>query len=514
MSVRRDKKMQWKTSSESESELKPDEYATDDDDDGGCGGWESQITLNLRLLNFQKSVEQPFAKWVQFVAQEAGKRIEIGQRVYKHHHYLFHRLAWDHFVHVIDNQRSTRVIMSRIVTRLGHRHMKCSFDRYAEAVGVVVELRRRMARVLARWTQLRQHRAFGAWLENLPPPVVTCSSVFSHHLAEAEEAEVNFKAMHERLHSLIQENMHGRQTCLDHTEHANARVAAEAERRLEICRRTVKRMLKHQLNLAWNHFVHSISSIQINRHILQSVLVRMQHRVLARAFDYYARAVHDRLEHRAKLLQAVARWREKELARTFGLWVEYMDMITEERETDRAEEVNETIMLELLDATKQAHYCVDDEVARRIQMAKRILKQMLHLHVLKSWNMFLAGLACVKHVRQVVRRVLARMTQRALVSAFSTLFLNVQRVREKEMVATRVLARWSNTCIYNTLHRWIDAHDAIMMQRLADKQFEQHTDLPEQKDLVAQRNLPAQIQPRQLTKCGCWPRRPPREAVV
>jgi len=240
----------------------------------------------------------------------------------------------------------------------------------------------------------------------------------------------------------------------------------------------------------------------------------MQHRVLARAFDYYARAVHDRLEHRAKLLQAVARWREKELARTFGLWVEYMDMITEERETDRAEEVNETIMLELLDATKQAHYCVDDEVARRIQMAKRILKQMLHLHVLKSWNMFLAGLACVKHVRQVVRRVLARMTQRALVSAFSTLFLNVQRVREKEMVATRVLARWSNTCIYNTLHRWIDAHDAIMMQRLADKQFEQHTDLPEQKDLVAQRNLPAQTQPRQLTKCGCWPRRPPREAVV
>jgi len=128
--------------------------------------------------------------------------------------------------------------------------------------------------------------------------------------------------------------------------------------------------------------------------------------------------------------------------------------------------------------------------------------------------MFLAGLACVKHVRQVVRRVLARMTQRALVSAFSTLFLNVQRVREKEMVATRDLARWSNTCLYNTLHCWIDAHDAIIMQRLADKQSKQHTDLPVQRDLPAQRNLPAQVKAKQFTKCGCWPRRPPREAVV
>lgn len=45
-------------------------------------------------------------------------------------------------------------------------------------------------------------------------------------------------------------------------------------------------------------------------------------------------------------------------------------------------------MGELLDATKQAHYMVDAEVARRIQIAKQVLRRLMLHHLSLAWAHF------------------------------------------------------------------------------------------------------------------------------
>ena len=66
---------------------------------------------------------------------------------------------------------------------------------------------------------------------------------------------------------------------------------AEAERRIAMCKRVVQRMLRHQLLMAWNMFVDTLREMQHNRETVRRVLLRMQYRQLAGAFDCYAGAV-------------------------------------------------------------------------------------------------------------------------------------------------------------------------------------------------------------------------------
>ena len=55
----------------------------------------------------------------------------------------------------------------------------------------------------------------------------------------------------------------------------------DAERRIEMCKRVVKRMLRHQLSMAWNEFVDNVYEVKANRKTVKRVLVRMTHRQLA-----------------------------------------------------------------------------------------------------------------------------------------------------------------------------------------------------------------------------------------
>jgi septal ring factor EnvC (AmiA/AmiB activator) len=80
---------------------------------------------------------------------------------------------------------------------------------------------------------------------------------------------------------------------------------AEAERRIEMCKRVVRRMLKHQLLMAWNMLVDTVRETQHNRETVRKVLSRMQHRQLAGAFDCNARAVNMLVAQRKNLAISV-----------------------------------------------------------------------------------------------------------------------------------------------------------------------------------------------------------------
>ena len=55
-------------------------------------------------------------------------------------------------------------------------------------------------------------------------------------------------------------------------------VAREAERRMEVCRRALKRMLRQQLAASWNAFVATVMTRKSNREAVDKVLSTMRHR--------------------------------------------------------------------------------------------------------------------------------------------------------------------------------------------------------------------------------------------
>ena len=112
---------------------------------------------------------------------------------------------------------------------------------------------------------------------------------------------------------------------------------AEAERRIEMCKRVVKKMLRHQLSMAWNEFVECVLTTKENRETVRRVLARMQHRQLAGAFDCFAGAVETIVAQRDQIAKSVVKWRAPGVKRAVDRWLEYMDMMAQER----AEEAQE-----------------------------------------------------------------------------------------------------------------------------------------------------------------------------
>jgi hypothetical protein len=193
----------------------------------------------------------------------------------------------------------------------------------------------------------------------------------------------------------------------------------EAERRIEMCKRVVKRMLRHQLSMAWNEFVDNVYEVKANRETVKRVLARMTHRQLAGAFDCYSMHVETVREQRERVQRTMARWRTPGVKKAFDQWLDYMDITFEER----AEEAKELARQELLKEKEELENArtldmsnvelkLRDEVQRRVDQCKRVVKRMLQHQLMLAWDTFLDSVMTVKCNRETMRRVLARMAHR------------------------------------------------------------------------------------------------------
>ena len=98
-----------------------------------------------------------------------------------------------------------------------------------------------------------------------------------------------------------------------------------------MCKRVVKRMLKHQLSMAWNEFVDCVCTTRENREIVRKVLARMAHRQLAGAFDCYAGAVDSIATQRERVAKTMARWKTPGLKKAWERWLDYLEVAFEQR---------------------------------------------------------------------------------------------------------------------------------------------------------------------------------------
>ena len=152
---------------------------------------------------------------------------------------------------------------------------------------------------------------------------------------------------------------------------------AQAARRLELCERAVKRMLREHLKAAWNEFVECVSCAREKREAMRRVLARclarVHNRVLADGFARYASIVHALTEQKEsekmrarkseRVARAIARWKAPAVREAFECWLEYAFLqrqmqaqkaVELERDTERQreKEAAEQAALDLVEAAK------------------------------------------------------------------------------------------------------------------------------------------------------------------
>ena len=170
---------------------------------------------------------------------------------------------------------------------------------------------------------------------------------------------------------------------------------------------------------AFLQFCESVAKVVHMREVCRKVISRMTHRQLAGAFDCFAGHVDTVREQRERVQQTMARWRTPGVRKALDRWLDYVDVMQSEREEEAQQMAREELLRqreELEVASKRdmsmGEARLQDEVKRRVETCKRVVKRMLHQQLVLAWETFVDCVMMVRAKRETVRRVLARMTHR------------------------------------------------------------------------------------------------------
>ena len=294
----------------------------------GMNTWVVVTKMRLRgRMVVQRMQQWQAHKAFQTWCDEASKISRNRRVLSKMLHRMVKRLlllVWSMFVDTVREMQHNRESVRRALLRMKQSQLAGAFDCYAGAVNTLVAQRERVARTMAKWKSPSLKRAMEAWTEYLE----------MMHGEQAQDAQALAK---QQLEAAAKEH--------------RSRAEAEAERRIEMCRRVVQRMLQQQLLMAWSMFVDTVREMQHNRESVRRALLRMKQSQLAGAFDCYAGAVNTLVEQRERVARTIARLRRRTAILAMKLWFTNFIAALEERvEQDRRNVLMRSLISRILQA--------------------------------------------------------------------------------------------------------------------------------------------------------------------
>jgi hypothetical protein len=219
-------------------------------------------------------------------------------------------LAWSTFVECVVDRKHNRETLRRVLSRMMRRVLAGTFVCYARAVETVLAQRERVARTMAKLKSTGLNRAMEAWTEYV-------EVVLGERSQEAQQVAK------QQLEEVVRKKQS---------------LAEAEERHIEMCKRFIQRMLRHQMLMAWSLFVHTLVERRHIRETLCKVLSRMRHRELALAFDCYDGSVNRQVVQRKKLSKTMKRWKATGVKKAWERWAAYMEEVWQEI-TQQAQEL-------------------------------------------------------------------------------------------------------------------------------------------------------------------------------
>ncbi len=113
------------------------------------------------------------------------------------------------------------------------------------------------------------------------------------------------------------------------------RVSEEKQRRtVQAKQMIVQRLLQSQLAYAFDSYAYRVSEVRKQRETCRRVVLRMQHFALAGAFDMFLGTVRQLKANRQIVEKAMGRWRTPAMATAMWAWMEYMEVVAQERKDE------------------------------------------------------------------------------------------------------------------------------------------------------------------------------------
>jgi hypothetical protein len=156
-----------------------------------------------------------------------------------------------------------------------------------------------------------------------------------------------------------------------------ANQVAQAKQRLkQQAERTIKKMLRIHLAIAFDSYHHRVVEKKRKRELCLRVVLRMQHRALAGAFDMFSGTVEQLASHRRVVERAISRWRSPAMTTAMWAWMEYMEMIAVERTMEALEQTKNQVSGAAELEKGELKRMVESEKERRIAQAQRIVQRL------------------------------------------------------------------------------------------------------------------------------------------
>ena len=346
---------------------------------------------------------------------------QLSQRIVRRMLHVQLASLFDSFYSRVSKRRREREVCTRVVLRMQRKVLVQAWDMFRGTVQQMMS-RRRLIKKMGRWRNPHLQLYFEQWLDHVDRCRLEATKKEKHYLVEA---------------------LRNAQDVSEQEERRALQAKTEKTRRIEMCKRAVKKMLRHQLSMAWNEFVDCVLTTKENRETVRRVLARMQHRQLAGAFDCFAVGVSTTVRQRELCLRALNRLLRQLLATAWNS------------------------LLAFTDATK-----------RNRATFSRVIGRMQYLTLARAWDTFSATVLQIKANQDLVQRVLARWRTPRLLVIFSawTQLLDAEKSRAKSESSCRLylckktIERMLRPVLQHSFYHWCEYQETVRQRFLAEKE--------------------------------------------
>ena len=410
---------------------------------------------------------------------EALRRVEICARVVRR--MLQQQLAksWCAFVGSVAACKRNRVTLKHVLRRMQHQQLTRAFNCYSRRITEEAAQKSRVHNALTRWRTPQLRHAWEAW-------GVFMDIMFTERGQDAKEIAAEY----------LQQRLASSEASM---QELATRCQKQKQQQLEMCSRVLRRLLQHQLAMAWHHFRDSCSCAQTKRETLRRAVARLLHRQIAAAFDVYALHVSDTIRSKQACTKLILSIKSRTIARALKLWQQqHLEACTDRAEAARRERVMHKVVsrmrMQIASSALQRWmvHSIEEKVLRRkaARIVGRWLQQALN-HVFSAWRehaaaesrkyylmakivvrlqlrclvaahekwvgAVAAAVACrALQARQVYikDKIVRRMFGRSMLAAFARWHDNILECKIMTTKIKRVLARWRNQMSALCLGAW------------------------------------------------------------
>ena len=283
----------------------------------GMGGWNGSAgvfsSTDECFENSQnEAAKKKMAYLIGIMTKHTEHKAKICRRMIAR--MLKHQLsqAWSHFVACLDDIWHNRAVVKRVLAKMTHQKLAHAFQGFAEAVDRLHSGREQSMKILARWRTPELRRALDNWVEY----VTICREEQSR--ASQEELKKKLKAAEDAERSTANELQEALKMSALRCE-----ASQERNRRLNICQRAVKRMLKQHLAKVWDALLSSVDQAKRNREKIRRVLIRMKCRDMSTGFYSFRESTSHLIRVKSIYSRVIARMRRNVVLKA---WLRWTDM--------------------------------------------------------------------------------------------------------------------------------------------------------------------------------------------